>query len=230
MTKSVDFRDIDAQTRYKLLVGSVVPRPIALVTTVDVEGQVNAAPFSFFNALCNDPPAVALGVNFDPEARVKDTAANIEATGAFVVNLVNEDLAPRMNLCEVEFVHGDSEIQRAGLTVAPGQSGPVPWICEAPIAMECKLIQTVSLKPGRNIIIGEVLCMHFRDDLLNEEKHYVLAERAGLIARMHGGGTYTRTTDLFEMPRLTPAEKNDRFGVRAKARQDMGPGPGEPQK
>ncbi|WP_421851385.1 flavin reductase family protein [Oricola sp.] len=226
MTKSVDFRHVDAKTRYKLLVGSVVPRPIALVTSCDSAGRVNAAPFSFFNAMCNDPPAVAVGVNYDPELRIKDTAANIAETEEFCVNLVDEGLAPLMNICEVEFPRGVSEAEMAGLNLEPGDSTAAPIIAEAPIAMECRLIQTVTLKPGRNIIIGEVLCMHFRDDLLDGEHHYVLAEKAGLIARMHGGGTYARTTDLFEMPRLTPEEKKARFDVKARARQDMGPGIG----
>ncbi len=223
MTKSVDFSAIDPHTRYKLLVGAVVPRPIALVTSLNSNGIVNAAPFSFFNAMCNDPPAVAVGVNYETQTREKDTAANIALSREFVVNLVDEELAPAMNICEIEFDYGVSEIEMAGLSLEPGGRISTPRIGEAPIALECQLVETVSLKPGRNIIIGEVLYMHFRDDLLDDQRNYVLAQDARLIARMHGGGTYVRTTDLFEMPRLTPEEKNSKYGVRALARQDMGP-------
>lgn len=221
---SIDFRDIDAKTRYKLLVGTVVPRPIAFVTSLSDDGVVNAAPFSFFNALCNDPPAVAVGVNDSAPGSEKDTARNIRTAGEFVVNLVDEALAPAMNLCEAEFGPDVSELDMAGLETAPSSRVSVPRIRDAPFAMECRLLEHVSLKPGRNIFIAEVLTMHLRDDLFDAEHNYVLAERAGLVARMHGPGTYARTSDLFDMPRLSPAEKQARFAVDGLARPNLGRG------
>jgi flavin reductase (DIM6/NTAB) family NADH-FMN oxidoreductase RutF len=211
----VDFRLLSPRDRYKLLIGSVVPRPIALVTTVDLEGRVNAAPFSFFNAVCDDPPAVAVGVNRSAPHRPKDTAENVLATRAFVVNLVDEALAPRMNVCEVEFPHGVSELEAAGLSAAASVQVAPPFILEAPISLECRLVADVSLAPGRLVVIGEVVHMHIRDELYDAQKRYVLAERAGLVARMHGPGAYARTTDLFDMPRLSAEEKRARFGVAA---------------
>lgn len=219
---SIDFRDIDAKTRYKLLVGTVVPRPIAFVTSVNRQGVVNAAPFSFFNAVCNDPPAVAVSVNDSAPGKEKDTARNIREAGEFVVNLVDETLAPAMNLCEVEFGPDVSELEMAGLSPSASVQVKPPRIAEAPFAMECRLLQRVSLAPGRNIFIAEVLHMHFRDDLFDEENNYVLAEKAGIVARMHGPGAYARTTDLFDMPRLSPREKATRFGVQGLARPNLG--------
>lgn len=213
----IDFRTIAPQERYKLLVGAVVPRPIALVTTVDGAGNVNAAPYSFFNAMCNDPPALAIGVNRSLDARRKDTAANVDATGELVVNLVDEAIAAQMNICEVDFPPDVDELKMAGLTAAKSTRVRPPRIAEAPIAFECRLIASVSLAPGKLIIIGEVLHMHIRDGLYDARKNYVLADRVRLIGRMHGTGWYARTTDLFEMPRLTAAEKKARFGLGPQA-------------
>lgn len=213
----IDFRNIPPQERYKLLVGSVTPRPIALVTTVDADGNVNAAPYSFFNAMCNDPPALAIGVNRSLDARRKDTAANVDATGELVVNLVDEAIAEPMNICEVDFPPGVDELAKAGLTAAKSTRVRPPRIAEAPIAFECKLIAGVSLAPGKLIIIAEALQMHIRDDLYDAKKNYVLADRMRLIGRMHGAGWYARTSDLFEMPRLSAVEKKERFGLEPEA-------------
>ena len=206
----IDFRDLAPRERYKLIVGGVVPRPIALVTSIGEDGSVNAAPFSFFNAMCNDPPALAVGVNQPGGAALKDTARNIVWSREFVVNMVDEALAPRMNLCETEFAPTVDELAVAGLTASPSCQVRAPWIGEAPIAFECTLAETVQLAPGKFIFIGIVVHMHIRDDLYDlydRDKNYVLADKARLVARMHGGGTYARSSDLFEMPRLTRGEK-----------------------
>lgn len=208
----IDFERLDRRERYKLLVAAVVPRPIALVSTTGPAGAENCAPFSFFNAICNDPPAVALGVNSDPPHE-KDTARNIAATGQFVVNLVDEPLAAQMNLCETEFPAGRSEIAMAGLTALPCARVAAPRVAEAPVSLECRLLTTVSLAPGRNIFIAEVVFMHVRDALFDPATLRIDAAQTGLIARMHGAGAYARTTDLFEMPRLSPQEKAARFGA-----------------
>ncbi|MCZ4291018.1 flavin reductase family protein [Hoeflea alexandrii] len=200
---TIDFSTLTPAERYKLMVASIVPRPVALVTTQGAEGCVNAAPFSFFNALCNDPPCVALGINWDEDAREKDTSVNIRTSGQFVVNLVDEALAPLMNLCELDLPAGESETALAGLDTSPSVQVAPPRITAAPFALECVLVQTVSLGPGRMIHIGRVVQMHLRDELFDAGRLRIHSERAGLIARMHGGGTYARTTDLFEMPRLS---------------------------
>ncbi len=215
----VDFRKLDARERYKLIVSGVVPRPIALVTSLGANGQVNAAPFSFFNAVCNDPPALAVAVNHPDEASLKDTAINIKRTGEFVVNMVDEAIAPQMNVCEVEFAEGVSELSAAGLTHRASAQIDTPWIAEAPIAFECKLAQTVQLAPGKYLFIGIAVHMHIRDDLYDPDKNYIHTEKAGLVARMHGAGGYARTSDLFDMPRLSRDEKLARFGDRFKLRE-----------
>lgn len=212
---SIDFRDLAPRERYKLIVGSVVPRPIALVTSMDAAGNLNAAPFSFFNAMCNDPPAVAVGVNQSPSSSLKDTASNILQTRMFVVNLVDEALAPHMNVCETEFAAHIDELEMAGLTSSPSEQIEVPWITEAPVALECKLAESVQLAEGKYIFIGLVVHMHIRDEFYDAEKNYVLADKMRLVARMHGAGGYARTTDLFNMNRLSTEEKRRRFGEKA---------------
>jgi flavin reductase (DIM6/NTAB) family NADH-FMN oxidoreductase RutF len=215
----VDFRSLPPRERYKLIVSGVVPRPIALVTSLGTSGQVNAAPFSFFNAVCNDPPALAVAVNHPDEASLKDTARNIKRMGEFVVNMVDEALAPQMNICEVEFAEGVSELAVAGLAHRPSAQIATPWIAEAPIAFECKLANTVQIAPGKYLFIGIAVHMHIRDDLYDADRNYIHAERARLVARMHGAGGYARTSDLFDMPRLSPEEKLARFGDRFALRE-----------
>lgn len=207
----IDFSSIAPRERYKLLVGSVVPRPIALVSTIGADGRANAAPFSFFNAVCDDPPAVAIGVNSSAKGHVKDTARNIRASGEFIVNLVDEAIAQKMNICGVDFGPEVSEFDVAGFTQAPGVKVNAPRIVEAPISLECRRIVTVELAVERNLVIGEVVYLHIRDDLIDRDKLYVRAERAGLIGRMHGLGWYARTSDLFDMPR----RRRDEFDGKA---------------
>ena len=208
----IDFETLPPRERYKLIVGGVVPRPIAFVTSMDTDGSVNAAPFSFFNAMCNDPPALAVGVNQADDSTLKDTASNILATGEYVINLVDGALADAMNLCETEFAPHVDELKAAGLTAVASTKVAPPRVGESPIAFECRLAETVKLAPGKYIFIGIVQHMFIRDDLYDAERNYVLAEKANLVARMHGAGWYARTTDLFEMNRLDRAEKTARFG------------------
>ncbi len=209
---SIDFNDLPPRERYKLIVGSVVPRPIAFVTSRDVDGVVNAAPFSFFNAVCNDPPALAVGVNQSAEGMLKDTAKNILDVEEYVINMVSEEIAEKMNVCETEFAPGIDELAEAGLTQAPSVQITPPRISESPISFECRLANTVQLAPGKYVFIGIVVHMHIRDDIYDPERNYVMAEKSGLVARMHGPGGYARTSDLFDMPRLSREEKMRRFG------------------
>lgn len=200
----IDYAALSPRERYKLMVGSLVPRPIALVSTWDLDGLPNAAPFSFFNAVSDDPPAIAIGVNSGIPGHVKDTARNIRATGEFIVNLVDEPLAEAMNICGVELPPEISEFEAAGITPVPGVKVRAPRVKESPISFECRRIVNVEIGVGRNVIIGEIVFLHIRDDLIDAEKLHVRADRSGLIGRMHGLGWYARTTDLLEMPRLSP--------------------------
>jgi len=197
-----DLRQLPSRDRYKLLAGVVVPRPIALVTTVDPEGRINAAPFSFFNAMGSDPPLVVLGIGDRAGGVPKDTARNIRATRQFVVNLVDETIARRMNVCAVDFASGTDELACAGFTPAPSVDVRPPRIVESPVNLECRELQSIEFGQNR-VIMGEVLRLHVRDDAVDPHRLHVHADKLRLIARMHGVGWYARTSDLFQMDRMT---------------------------
>ncbi len=199
----IDFATLSDHEKYKLLVGCVVPRPIALMSTISRDGVVNAAPYSFFNAISDVPPAVAVGVNCLAPGVMKDTAQNIRDTGEFVVNLVSEEIAQAMNLTAVSFPPEIDEFNMAGFTHGKSVKIRAPYIEQAPISFECKRIVNVEIGIGRNVVIGEVVYLHIRDDLIDMDKLRVDPVAAHLIGRMHGTGWYARTTDLFDMPRVS---------------------------
>lgn len=196
-TKQFDFRALSARDRYKLMIGAIVPRPIALVTTVDGAGRINAAPFSFFNCLSSDPPIIALGVENHPDLRFKDTAANIRETEVFTVNIVSHAMAEAMHVTAVKFPPHVDEIDEAGLTAMPGVAVASPWIAESPAAFECRRHITLSLGRSREIILGEILHAHFASDAVDERLH-VDPVVLDAIARL-GGDTCCTIRDRFEM-------------------------------
>ncbi len=179
-----DFGILPPQDRYKLLCSLVVPRPIALVTTVGPGGVVNAAPFSFFNVFAEDPALVVLGLQARPDGSLKDTAAHIRDIGAFVVNLVDEALAERMNICAVDFPADTSELDAAGFTKLPSHSIPVPYIAEAVASLECRHYQTLEVKNGRRLCIGEVVYLHARPGIIDPARLYVNLEAYKPVARL----------------------------------------------
>ena len=199
-----DLARIPTADAYKLLVSTVVPRPIALATTVDSEGRVNAAPFSFFNAVSSVPPVVVLGISpgAASEDGYKDTGRNIRDSGEFVVNLVDEVLAERMNICAIDFSAGTGELEKAELTPLPSVGVRPPRIAQSPVSFECRRITGLSLGPRSTLEVGSVIHIHIRDDLVDPAKMYVRTEKMRLIGRMHGRGWYARTSDLFLMDRL----------------------------
>ncbi|HEY1760068.1 MAG TPA: flavin reductase family protein [Bryobacteraceae bacterium] len=184
---------------YKLMVGSIVPRPIAFVSTISREGVTNLAPFSFFNAICSEPPLICFSVgNRDPH---KDTITNIRATGEFVVNIVTEAIAEQMNSCSGNYPADVSEFEISGLTPEPSEIVKPPCVRESPVNMECKLIQIVdvSTRPaGASLIIGEVVRFHF--DPAIADNFRVDPAKLQAVGRM-GGNEYIRTGDRFEMIR-----------------------------
>jgi flavin reductase (DIM6/NTAB) family NADH-FMN oxidoreductase RutF len=201
-----DLTALAASQRYKLLAGLIVPRPIALVTSRNASGAVNAAPFSFFNLMGSDPPVVVLGIGRRSSGELKDTVRNILDVPEFTVNLVNEALAEAMNVCAIDLPAGVSELEASGLTPARSAQISVPYIAQAPASLECHLNQKVEI--GSNIVLlGEVVHLHLRDELFDAEKFYVHTDRLHAIGRMHGGGWYTRTRDLFDMPRFASLDE-----------------------
>src|SRR5579864_345134 len=186
-------------TTYKLLIGSVVPRPIAFVSTVSTDGVYNLAPFSFFNVICAEPPTVCFSTGFRVPS--KDTFANVTATGGFVVNIVSEEIAEQMNLCSGEYAHGVSECEISGLAPVPSDLVKPPYVRESHVNMECKLVQTVEISTrlrGGTLIIGEVVRFHIDEAIVDNFR--VDPDKLRAIGRMGGNG-YTRTRDRFEMVR-----------------------------
>jgi flavin reductase (DIM6/NTAB) family NADH-FMN oxidoreductase RutF len=206
-----DFATLSPTNCYKLLTSTVVPRPIAWVVSQDADGRLNAAPFSFFNALSGDPPLVMVSIDgrrpAGAPATWKDSGANIRATGQFVVNLVPYALCEQMNITAIEFDHDVSELAEAGLSTLPSSRIRPPRIAESPVALECERFTIVEIDSLRTLVIGRVLAMHVRDDaVLDAQRCYIDTPRLDLIGRMHGGGWYARTTDRFEVPRIPVAE------------------------
>lgn len=198
----IDPQTLTHQDRYKLLNGSVVPRPIAFVSSMNAKGELNLAPFSFFNVVGSSPMSVVFSVmRRGPEALKKDTLVNIEETGEYVVNIVNEALVERMNVTSADFPHGVNEFAEAGLTPMPSELVRPPRVAESPINMECKLIQTVEVgngPGGGTLIIGEVLRFHVWDDLY--EGGRIDPDKLAAVGRM-AGASYTRTKDRFDLVR-----------------------------
>ncbi|MEI4472868.1 flavin reductase family protein [Frigidibacter sp. MR17.24] len=199
-----DFAALSPRERYKLLIGAVVPRPIAWVTTIDERGRVNAAPFSFFNVLSADPAILALGVENHEDRRFKDTGANIRATGEFTVNIVDHANLHAMNVTAVAFPPEIDELAEAGLTALPGHAVACPYIAEAPVALECRRYVTLSISASRDIVLGEVVAMHVRSSIINERLHI---DPAGLdaLGRMGGHG-YARSNETFDLPTMSEAQ------------------------
>ena len=169
----IDPNKITQPENYKLLIGSILPRPIAFVSTLSEQGQANLAPFSFFTAICSKPPTIC----FCPARRAsddgkKDTLRNIEKTGEFVVNIVTEDIAVPMNDCATDFPPQIDEFEVSGLTPVPSEIVKPYRVKESPIQFECKLNQIVYVGPeaagGGALVIGEVVLFHVDDRLLDQ--------------------------------------------------------------
>jgi flavin reductase (DIM6/NTAB) family NADH-FMN oxidoreductase RutF len=202
---SVSFADLAPRDRYKLLCATIVPRPIALVTTISPDGVVNAAPFSFFNVFSEDPALIVLGLQHKPDGDAKDTTRNIALSGVFVVNLVDEALAEAMNVCSVDLPPGESEIAAAGLTLVDGVEVPVPHVAEAPFALECRREVSLAFGAQREILVGEVLRLHARPGLLEADGWRVNAERYHPVGRLFGD-LYARQSDRFALLRPSYAD------------------------
>lgn len=202
-----DFTTLSAKDRYKLLVSTIVPRPIAWVVTQDLDGVLNAAPYSFFNTFANDPPVVVIGIGGRRAGDLKDTGSNIRLTGQFVVNLVAEENAPAMNVTAIDFGPEVDELREAGLHTLPSSRVAPPRIAESPVAFECERLMALELNNDRTLVIGKVLAMHVRDNaVLDPARCYIDTPKLNLIGRLHGAGMYTRTSDSFDMPRILESD------------------------
>lgn len=192
-----DFSDLNPKERYKLLSGTVIPRPIALITTLSKDGRRNAGPFSFFNVLTHDPAIVAIGVENYEDGRMKDTSRNIRDTEEFIVHIIDDALAAQMDVCAVKFGPDVDELAEAGLETVPGTRVKAPRIVTAPAALECRRYMTLEVSQAREIILGEVLGVHVRADAVDERLH-VDQLKLDAIGRL-GGHSYARTREQFDM-------------------------------
>lgn len=204
-----DFAELSGRERYKLLSNTVVPRPIAFVVTQSAAGRRNAAPFSFFNVFSEDPPIVVLGIGARGRTpgHPKDTARNIEETGEFTVNLVNEALVPGMSVCAMEFPTEVDELAESGLDTVESVNVKPPRVAAAPVQLECRRTLSLNLGgAGRTLVVGEVLVMHVSEDLVDPTNLRVDRTKLGLVGRVGSGGWYVRMNDVIQVKEPTLEE------------------------
>ena len=209
----IDMRTASFADRYKIVNSTITPRPIAWITSVSKDGVVNAAPYSFFNAVGTEPPLITLGLLKDPKTRgLKNTATNIIATGEFVVNLVCEGDADKMNRSSVDAPADVSEIDYAGIETVPSIVVAPPRIASSPVSFECRKVAALDVGSFQTVMIAEILMTHIADQFVtNPEKLYLDTPGMKLIGRTYGSGWYVRNSDEFQMerPRYDPDWQKD---------------------
>jgi flavin reductase (DIM6/NTAB) family NADH-FMN oxidoreductase RutF len=195
----ISLQDIGTKEKYKLLTGLIFPRPIALVSTFSEGGIANCAPFSWFNAISEDPPLIYLSFNRRTDGGTKHSLENILRTGEFVVNLVDESIANEMHLSSQEFAKHVSEFEKVGISWEIGKTVTHPRILEAPVSMECKFYKRVDIGPEREFIIGEILMLHAREGIIDPNSFYVSETQFWPVGRL-SGTKYCSTRDRFDLP------------------------------
>ena len=208
-TIEFDIPKLTPDERYSLLTALIVPRPIAFVTTINDQGNVNAAPFSYFNLMGDDPPIVALGIGRDESRKngLKDSAYNIQQNKEFVINIVNEDIVEQVNLTSADFPPDFDETKAAGLTQIPSNKIKPPRIAESVAHLECRHVSTIEIGNTR-ITLGEIIYLHVSKEFVDikNKENMILTNLINPIGRMHKGGYYVRTKDVFNLPRPTYKE------------------------
>lgn len=200
--KSIDPKQLTERDNYKFLIGSIIPRPIAFVTSQSEEGVVNGAPFSFFNIVSSNPPMISVSIQ-RPNGRVKDTARNIKANKEFVVHIVDTDNVSKINETAANLPPEQSEITKVGLTLTESKLINVPGIKEAKIRFECVLEQALELggvgdQPGCDLIIAKVVQFHIEETLYEDGKIEPYA--LGAVSRL-AGNDYAKIGDIFTIER-----------------------------
>lgn len=200
--ESFDFTTASVRDIYALLISAIVPRPIAWVTTLNKQDGVNLAPFSFFNGVSSRPPCLVFAVSRKRDGSKKDTLLNIEHHREFVTHLATEDQATAVNETSAELAYGESEVTRAGLTTAPSTQIKTPRIIEAPIAIECKLQQTLDIGGAHagaaTLVIGEMLILHASAEIFSNGQ--IDPEKFKPLSRL-GGTLFGKTREIFSIPR-----------------------------
>jgi flavin reductase (DIM6/NTAB) family NADH-FMN oxidoreductase RutF len=194
----IDMQSLTQGASYKLLTALVIPRPIAWVTTLNTNGSVNAAPYSFFNVLGNRPPLVAFGPGDKADGSMKDTPRNIARTSNFVVNLVHERVADAMHRSAAPFPEGTSELDELGLETKPSALIETPRIAACKVALECEHHSTIEIGQNR-VVFGIVRNLYVRDGLLDPETFMIEPGAFDGIGRLQGPGWYCSSKDQFDL-------------------------------
>ena len=192
--------------RYKLLIGLVIPRPIAWVSTFSENGVANCAPFSFFNVISEDPPLCILSFNWRSDGAIKHTLKNIRRTGEYVVNLADEGTANAMHLSGTELPKTESEFAKFGLTPAPAKLVKHPRIAEAAASLECRVERRINFGPEREMVVGEILLIHARDGIIDPVSKRISENLYRPVGRLFAE-RYCTTRQRFNLPGALPPGK-----------------------
>ena len=202
----LELAQLPALERYKLLIGLVIPRPIAWVSTWSENGVANCAPFSFFNVISEDPPLCILSFNWRSDGAIKHTLKNIRRTGEYVVNLADEATANAMHLTGTEIPEAESEFSRFGLTPAPAKVVKHPRIAEAAASLECRVERRINFGPEREMVVGEILWIHARDGIIDPATKRISEELYRPVGRLFAN-RYCTTRQRFDLPGTLPPGK-----------------------
>jgi flavin reductase (DIM6/NTAB) family NADH-FMN oxidoreductase RutF len=194
---------LTALERYKLIIGLVIPRPIGWVSTWNENGVANCAPFSFFNAISEDPPLCILSFNFRSDGAMKHTLKNIRRTGEYVVNLADESTANAMHASSREIPETESEFALSGLTPVPATMVKHPRIAEAAASLECRVERRIEFGPERELVIGEILLVHAREGIIDPQTKRISEQNYRPIGRLFGN-RYCTTRQRFNLPGELP--------------------------
>ena len=199
----LELAQLPALERYKLLIGLVIPRPIAWVSTLSENGVANCAPFSFFNVISEEPPLCIISFNWRSDGLLKHTLKNIRRTREFVVNLADEGTANAMHLTGTEIPESESEFSKYGLTAVPAKVVKHPRIAEAAASFECKLERSISFGPQREMVVGEILVVHARDGIIDPQSKRISEELYRPVGRLFAD-RYCTTRQRFNLPGEPP--------------------------
>lgn len=197
---SIDPKENSERDNYKLLIGSIIPRPVAFVTTQCEEGIVNGAPFSYFNIVSSNPPMVSLAIQ-RPNNGLKDTARNIYNHHQFVVHIVDGENVTKVNETAASLPATESEIELANLTLVQSENVSVPGVKEAKVRMECRLVQAIPLggdEPGSDLFIGEVVLFHIDEEIYEDGQ--INPKALNAVGRLDGSN-YATIGDVFSIDR-----------------------------
>jgi flavin reductase (DIM6/NTAB) family NADH-FMN oxidoreductase RutF len=195
--------DLPPLERYKLLIGLVIPRPIAWISTRSENGVANCAPFSFFNVFSEEPPLCVVSFNRRADGQMKHTLKNIRRTGEFVVNLADESTAEAMHVSSYEIPEQESEFEKTGLTPVPALLVQHPRIAEAAASLECRVERRIEFGPERELVIGEILLVHAREGVVDPATKRVSEKNYRPVGRLFAS-RYCTTRQRFDLPGPLP--------------------------